>query len=105
MQEFTVSDAWVVGPLIRSIESFDEPFGQQTLEIAHEDDVILAVEVDPTVIALSGILALGLTSQRAIENIIKRLLMDVAQLDIKILAQRHVTVAVDDQAAHDALAT
>ena len=63
------------------------------------------MEIDPAVVTLPGISALGLTSQRAIENIIKRQLMDVAQLDIKILAQRHVTVAVDDQTAHDALAT
>ena len=100
-----ISNAGVVGPLIRSIESFNDPFGQQALEIAHEDDVVLAVEVDPTPVALPGIPTLSLTSLRAIENIIQRLLMDVAQLDIKILAQRHVTVAVDDQTAHDALAT
>lgn len=100
-----IGDSWIVCPLIRSIELFNEPFGQQTLEIAHEDDVVFAVEVDPAVVALPGIPTLGLTGQRAIENIIQGLLMDVAQLDIKILAQRHVAVAVDDQTAHDALAT
>lgn len=100
-----IGDSWIVCPLIRSIDSFNETFGQQALEIAHEDDVVLAVEVDPAVVALPRIPALGLTSQRAIENIIQGLLMDVAQLDIKILAQRHVAVAVYDQTAHDALAT
>lgn len=100
-----ISDGWVICPLIRSIEPLNDPFGQQALEIAHEDDVVLAVEVDPAVVALPGIPTLGFTSQRAIENIIQGLLMDVAQLDIKILAQRHVAVAVYDQTAHDALAT
>ncbi len=100
-----ISDGWVICPLIRSIEPLNDPFGQQALEIAHEDDVILAVEVDPTVVALPGIPTLGLTSQRAIENIIQWLLMDVAQLDVKILAQRHIPIAVDDQTAHDALTT
>ena len=99
-----ISDGWVIGPLIRSIESFNELFGHQALEIANEDNVVLAVEVDPTVVALPGIPTLGFTSQRAIENIIQWLLMDVTQLDIKILAQRHVAVAVYDQAALDALA-
>ena len=94
----------VVRPLIGAIESFNEPFWQQTLEVAHQDDVIFAVEVNPAAITLPGIPALGFTSLIAVENIIQRLIVDVTQLDIKILAQRHIPVAVDDQTAHDALA-
>ena len=54
---------------------------------------------------MRGIPALGFTGLIAVENIIQRLIVDVAQLDVKILTQRHVPVAVYDQAAHDALAT
>ncbi len=86
----------VISPLIGTIESFNEPFWQQTLEVAHQDDVILAMKVNPTPITLSGISALGFTGLIAIENIIQRLIVDVAQLDVKILTQRHVPVAVDD---------
>ena len=63
------------------------------------------MEVNPASVALRGIPALGFTGLIAVENIIQRLIVDVAQLDVKILTQRHVPVAVYDQAAHDALAT
>ena len=95
----------VISPLIGTIEAFNEPFGQESFKIAHQDDIILAVEVNPAAIALPGISALGFTGLIAVENIIQRLIVDVAQLDVKILTQRHVPVAVYDQAAHDALAT
>ncbi len=49
----------------------DKSFGQQTLQIAEEDDVILAVEVDPTVVAVSGIMTLRLTRCLAVENLIE----------------------------------
>ena len=95
----------VIYPLIGTIESFNECFWQQTLEVAHQDDVIFAMEVNPASVALHGIPALGFAGLIAVENIIQRLIVDVAQLDVKILTQRHVPVAVYDQAAHDALAT
>ncbi len=76
----------VICPLIGTIELFNEPFGQKSLEVAYQDDVILAVEINPAAITLPGISALGFTGLIAVENIIQRLIVDVAQLDIKVLA-------------------
>ena len=94
----------VCRPLIRTINLLDEPFGQYSLEVAHKDNVVLTVEVDPTVIAVLGILALGLTGRCTVENLVERLLMDIPQQHIKILAERYVTVAMHHEATHDALA-
>jgi hypothetical protein len=86
----------VISPLIWTRESFNKCFWEQTLEVAHQDNVILAVEVNPAPIALLGIPTLSFTSLIAVENIIQRLIVDIAQLDIKVLTQRHVPVAVYD---------
>lgn len=48
-------------------------------------------------------LALRLTRLIAVENIIKRFAMDIAQYDIQVLAKRHIAVAVDDEITQDAL--
>ena len=62
------------------------------------------MEVDPAVVAVLRVVALRLAGCPAIEDFIKRLMMDISQYDIKVLAERHVTIAMDDEAAHDALA-
>ena len=49
---FSIGLLRVCRPLIRAVELLDEPFGQQSLEVAHEDDVILAVEVNPAVVTV-----------------------------------------------------
>ena len=91
-------------PLILAVELLNEPFGQQTLEVAHQDDVVLAVEVDPAVIAVLGILVLSITGRYAVENLVKRLLVDIPQHHIKILAEWNVTIAMHDETAHNTLA-
>ena len=96
--------ARVFRPLIWAVELLNELLGQQSLHVAKEDDVVLAVEVDPAAVAVLGIVALCLAGCRAVENLIERLAVDVAESDIKILAERHIAVAMDDEAAHDALA-
>ena len=96
--------ARVFRPLVWAVELLNEPLGQQSLHVAKEDDVIFAVEVDPAVVAVLGIVALGLTGCHAIENLVERLVVDVTKNDVKILAKWHVTVAVDDETTHDALA-
>ena len=49
-------------------------------------------------------MALRLAGCCAVENLVKRLTMDISQYDVKILAEWHVTITMDDKAAHDALA-
>lgn len=49
-------------------------------------------------------MALRLAGCCTVENLVKRLTMDISQYDVKILAEWHVTIAMDDKAAHDALA-
>jgi hypothetical protein len=90
--------------LIRTIDLLNEPFGQYSLKVAHEDNVILTVEVYPALIAVLGILALDLTCRCTVENLVERLLMDIPQHHFKILAERYVTVAMNYKATHDALA-
>ena len=65
-------------PLIWAIKLFNEPFWEESFQISHKDDVVLAMKVDPTIIAMMGIVALCLTGFPAIENLIERLLMDIA---------------------------
>ena len=64
-------------PLVRAVELLDEPLGQQSLEVAHEDDVILAMEVDSTVVTVTGVMALRLTGRCAVENLVQCLLVDI----------------------------
>ena len=94
----------VCRPLIRTINLLNEPFGQHPLKVAHENDVILPVEVYPALIAVLGILALGLTCGFTVENLVERLLMDIPQHHFKILAERYIAVAMNYKATHDALA-
>ena len=50
-----ISYVWVFSPLVRSVELLDEAFGQQSLYVTNEDDVILAMEVDPAAVTVLGI--------------------------------------------------
>ena len=38
-----------------------------------------------------------------VENLVKRLTVDIPQHNIKVLAKRYITVAMNDEAAHDTL--
>ena len=91
-------------PLIWTIELFNEPLRQKSLKISQEDDVVLAMEVDPAAVAVLGIMALHLAGCHAVENLVERLTMNIAKSNVEILAKWYITVAVDDKAAHDALA-
>ena len=104
MKQFAISEFRVIAPLISTIELLDKPFGQESLEVANKDDVVLAVKINPAFIAAFGISALCYTCLWTVENLIQRLLVDIAQLDIKVLTQWHVSIAVNDETAHDALA-
>ena len=48
----TIGLLGVCRPLVRAVELLNEPFGQQPLEVAYKDDVVLAVEVNPTAVAV-----------------------------------------------------
>jgi hypothetical protein len=48
--------------------------------------------------------ALRLAGSHAVEDLVERLVVDISQNNIEILAERHVTVAMDDKTAHNALA-
>ena len=94
----------VFRPLVWAIEFLNKTFGQKSLHVSHEDDVILTVEIYPALIAVLRILALRLTCRCTVENLVERLLMDVPQHHVEILAEWYVTVAMHDEATHDALA-
>ena len=101
---FTIGLLRVCRPLVRAVELLDEPFGQQSLEVAHKDDVVLAVEVNPALVTVTGVVTLGPTGGSTVENLVKRLLMDIPQYHVKILAEWDVTIAMHHQTTHDALA-
>ena len=94
---------WVFCPLIWAVEFLNKLFGQDSLKVSHEDDVVFAVEVYPAVVAIHGIVALRLAGFRAVEDVIERLMMDITKYDIKILTEGHVTVAMDNKTTHDTL--
>ena len=49
-------------------------------------------------------MALRLAGSHAVEDLVERLVVDISQNNIEILAERHVTVTVDDETTHNALA-
>jgi hypothetical protein len=55
------------------------------------------MEVYPAFIALMGILALQLNCYLCVEYFVQRLLMNVAQYDTQVLAQRYIAIGVDYQ--------
>jgi hypothetical protein len=61
----------VICPLIGTIESFNECFWKQTLEVAHQDDVIFAVEVNPAAVALLGVSALSERTIMTVEDFVQ----------------------------------
>ena len=83
---FAISLLGVCRPLIRPVELLNETFGQQPLKVSHKDDVILAMEVNSTVITVLRVVALRLTGCCTIEDFVKRLLVDVPKHDVKVLA-------------------
>ena len=99
-----ISCAWVIRPLIGAVELLNEALGQKALKVSHENDVIFAVEVNPAAVAVFRVVALSLAGCRAIEDIVERLTMDISQYDVEILTEWHVTVTVDDETTHNALA-
>ena len=101
---FSIGLLGVCRPLVLTVELFDEPFGQHSLKVTHKDDVVLSMEVDPAVVTVTGIVALRLTGRCPVENLVERLLMDIPQHHVKILTEWDVTVAMHDEATHDALA-
>ena len=68
---FTIGLLGVCRPLIRAIELFNEPFGQQSLKVTDENNVVFAVEVNPTLIAVLRVMALCLTGLASVEDLIK----------------------------------
>ena len=96
---------WIIRPLVWSIKLLYEPFGQKSLYVTKEDNVIFAVEVNPAVVTLLGVVTLCLAGCRTIEDVVERMAMDIAKRDIKILTEWYITVTVDDKTAHNALTT
>ena len=101
---FTIGLLRVCRPLVRAVELLDEPFGQQPLEVAYKDDVVLAVEVDPAVIAMLGVVVLRLAGHSIVEYLVKRLIVNIPQHHVKILTEGNITAAMHYKTTHDALA-
>ena len=91
---FSIGLLGVCRPQIRPVKLFYEPFGQQSLKVSHEDDVVLAMEVDPAVVTVTRVVALSLTGRCTVENLVKRLLVDIPQHHVKVLAEGDVTVTM-----------
>ena len=94
---------WIIRPLVWSIKLLYEPFGQKSLYVTKEDNVIFAVEVNPAVVTLLGVVTLCLAGCRTIEDVVERMAMDISQYDIKILTKRYIAITMNNETAHDAL--
>ena len=99
-----ISGAWIIRPLVWSIEFLYELFGQKSFHVTKEDDVIFAMEVDPAAVAVLGILALRLARLGGVEYLVESLMVNISEHDIKILTKWYISIAVNDETAHDALA-
>ena len=75
---FAIGFAGIGCPLIFTIETLDKPFRKQLFQIAHEDDVVFAMEINPTAIAMLRIVALCFLRLFTIEDFVKTLLMDIS---------------------------
>ena len=93
-----------VAPPVFAVEPLHHALWHHAFEVAQEDDVVLAVEVHPAAVAVLVVLALELAARRTVEYLVERLLVDVAQHHVEVLADGHVAVAVDHKGALDALA-
>lgn len=93
----------ICSPLIFAIKGFYQSFGQYAFKLAEQDDVIFSMKVYPASVAFPTISALHCASMLCIENLIQRLLMDIAQHDTQVLAQRHISICVYDQFAENAV--
>lgn len=47
--------AMQAGPIIFPIENLNQAFGEDSFQIPHQDDVILAMEINPAAIASSRV--------------------------------------------------
>jgi hypothetical protein len=59
--------------LVSSIEALDEPTWQQAFEIAHKNDVVFAVEVNPAAVAVVRVTALRLAGGLSVEDVVELL--------------------------------
>ena len=75
---FAIGFAGIGCPLIFAIEALDKPFRKQSFQIAYEDDVVFAMEINPTAIAMLRIEALCLLRLFTIEDFVKSLRMDIS---------------------------
>ena len=90
-------------PLIFAVEPFYHFLGDDILEVAQQDDIILTMEVNPAGIAILGILALHMRCLARIEYLIQRVLVYVAEFHTQVLAQRHIPIRMNNQFAEYAL--
>ena len=90
-------------PLIFAVEPFYHLLGDDFLEVAQQDDIILTMEVNPAGVAVFGILALHMGCLARIEYLIQRVLVYVAEFHAQVLAQRHIPIRMNNQFAEYAL--
>ena len=63
--------AMQAGPFIFPIENLNQAFGEDSFQIPHQDDVILAMEINPAGIAVFRVLALHFGSLLGVENLVQ----------------------------------
>ena len=100
-----VGHVLIACPLIFAVEPFYHSLGKDFLEVAQQDDVILAMEVNPAGIAALGMLALYMDGLARVKYLVQRVLMYIAEFYAQVLAQRHITIRMNDQFAEYALAS
>ena len=61
----------VVAPPIGSVHLLDNSFGQESLECAEQDDIVLSVEVNPTPVAMLAVVVLEADRGRAVVYLVE----------------------------------
>lgn len=88
--------------MVVPIDLAQERAWKKAFEVGEQNDVVLPMEVYPTGVTIGTIVSLSATGLLRVEYLIQGLLLDIADSNVKILAQRYVTVAVYHQLAADA---
>ncbi len=80
-----ISKTAVRTPLVLLIEHFYNLLGQDFFQITEQDNIVFPMEIYPASVALFRVAALRRNAFLRIEYLIKRLIPDIAEDNVKVL--------------------
>lgn len=94
----------ILTPLIIAEHLAVEPAGEKSFEVPVKDEVVFAVEVDPALVAVVVVILERIYRLLLGDDLIKGIVVDVAQVQIQVHANRDIAVGQNHNAVEDAFA-